>query len=168
MPSSALRSLSGFVGANLLNRVPPSRLVTVCAVGMMIVATLANEFVLNRLLSADGLDASSVSTIRWIQTVLFLIGIVLLARLRLLLLALFVGLAAGNLFVLHDQAAAKMRENSLVLDERLMALHNSLAASTDRVGYLGDGPADLFGFVDAHTEGGDEEQLAAEWCDDTT
>jgi hypothetical protein len=59
-------------GSEASGRFPPSKIVTGFAIGALLAALLANEFLAARFLSADGLlDATTMSTLRWVQAALF-------------------------------------------------------------------------------------------------
>jgi hypothetical protein len=128
-------------------RLPATNLLTGLAIGIILAGVSANELVIARLVSADGiLDATTVFNIRWVQGVLFITGISLLFRKRTALLTLVVALAILNLSVFQRAVKTTVEDDTVVMENRLREIRNALPAE-GHVGYISDDILPNAGYV---------------------
>jgi hypothetical protein len=137
----------GPFGPAAWRRFPPSKMLTGFAIGALFAALLANEFFAARFLSADGLlDATTTSSIRWVQGVLGLTGISVLLRWKAALFALIVGLTMGNLLVFKKRVTTAL-EVERVTEGQLAELRKALL-TTGHVGFVSDETKPQHGYID--------------------
>jgi hypothetical protein len=117
-------------------RVPATKTSTGLAIGIILAGIVANELIVARYVSTAGiLDPTTRSSVRWVQAVLFMIGIGLLLRKRTALLVLVVGLAMLNLSVFRERVKTAIETDNMVTEGRLRELAKALPAER-HVGYI--------------------------------
>lgn len=115
--------------------------VTALAIGMVVLAAVSNEYLVARLLSADGrLEASTLFTIRLNQVALVICSLGLFLRARLVFRAFIVAVAAVNLAAFRTAVMSGM--GITAVSEGALPALRELLADQRYVGYISNDTID--------------------------